>query len=70
MFLTKDDFITSLDVLNAYEEISGEQDISFVILEKYAKQLFDDYDHMSDADRDQIIEMLRQDISIKLYSIN
>jgi hypothetical protein len=70
MFLTKDDFITSLDVLKAYEEVSEEHDVSFVILEKYAKQLFDDYDNMSDDNRDQVIEMLRQDISIKLYSIN
>lgn len=70
MFLTKEDFEESIEMMEAYVSVSKESDIKFAVAEKYARKIFDDFDLMVEDNKQQIIEMIIEDISINLYSIN
>lgn len=70
MFLTKEDFQESIDLMETYENISTEGDIKISTAEYYAREIFEDFDQMLDDSKQEIIEMIIEDISIRLYSIN
>lgn len=70
MFLTKEDFEESIDMMEAYINITTESDIKASEAEKYARKIFDDFDSLIEDNKKQIIEMIIEDIHTNLYNIN
>lgn len=70
MFLTKEDFQDSIDIMETYEHINTESDIKPAMIEKYAREVFEDFEMMLDDDKEQVKKMIFDDIYINLYNIN
>lgn len=70
MFLTKDDFQESIEIMESYEEITSQSDVGHDLLENYAREFFADYDKLIEANKKQILEMIMEDISQKIEQIN
>lgn len=70
MFLTKEDFQDSIAMMDTYENISSESDIKPALVEKYAREVFEDFEMMMDDDKEQVKQMIFDDISNNLYNIN
>ncbi len=70
MFLTKDDFADSITMMDTYENINSESDIKASIVEEFAKAVFEDFEIMMEDDKQEVRQMIFEDISLNLYNIN
>ncbi len=70
MFLTREDFHYSLDLIEAFESVSGIDDIKSDLAANYARNVFDDFDKMSGDDQEKVIEMILEDMSENYYNIS
>lgn len=70
MFMTKQEFEIALRVAKAYENYSEESEIKNVVAIGYAMELFKSFNSMSDADQEEVLNMILQEISVESYTLN
>jgi len=69
MFLTKIDFEDSLQVIEAYEDLSSEE-TKMSIATDFARELFLNFESMEDKEKKEVLDMILEDMSTSLYVIN
>lgn len=70
MFLTREDFHYSLDLIEAFENVLVIDDIKPDLAVNYARNVFEEFDRMSDEDQKKVIEMILEDMSENYYNIS
>lgn len=70
MFLTKHHFRESLDALNFIVEEEEQTPWNIQVAVGFARELFDNFDNLSQGDQEAIIEMLINDMRIEVLNPN
>jgi len=70
MFLSKEDFEESINIMEAYEDLSTDDEIRNAVAIDFAKELFDNFESMGVTERAEVISMILEDMSMSVYSIN
>ncbi len=70
MFLTRDDFHLSQEMIEIFEDVGSFADIQPKVALNYAKNIFEDFEKMSEDDRQRVIEMILEDMSEHYYTIS
>jgi hypothetical protein len=69
MFLAKKDFMYSIRVIEICEGL-GFEEIKITIANDLAKELFEDFDAMEKDEKEDVIDMIIDDMSLGLYTIH
>jgi hypothetical protein len=69
MFLTKQDFEDSLRIVQTIEDISVEE-VKLAVARDFARELFSEFDKMQENERQEIIEMIINDMQVDFYMIH
>jgi len=70
MFLSKHHFEESIRVISTYENLSTDIEIKNALAIDFAKELFENFDSMDKSEREDVVSMILEDMSISLYGIN
>ncbi len=70
MFPTREDFQYSLELIEAFEGISNLDDIQPAVAANYARDVFEDFDKMTEDDQERVIDMILEDMSENYYNIS
>lgn len=71
MFLTKNDLEDSLMIIEVYgEDVDGDEDLIMTVANNFARELFQEFDELDEDEKNDIIEMIIEDMPSELYSIN
>ena len=69
MFLVKEDLEESLRIVKTITDISVEE-VKLAVAKNFARELFSEFDLMKENERNEIIEMIIEDMSVDFYVIN
>jgi hypothetical protein len=69
MFLTKEDLDYSLKVAEIFEA-PFTQEVKLSVAKDFARELFEEFDVMQEDDRQEIIDMIIDDMSVDFFIIN
>lgn len=69
MFITRTDLFNSLRALKSIEEFESE-DSQFAIAECFARDIYPEYDRLSEDKKQEFIDMIILDMSIDALDIN
>jgi len=69
MFLTKEHFDLSLSALEIFEKsLDGEGRQKVAI--SFAKDIFEDFDEMSEVEQEGVLEMIIESMNVDMYQLN
>lgn len=72
MFLPKEYFTDSLDILNDYQEFT-DAELKVELYNEYASQIFTGFDDLTDDEKKKVLALVEEDISgliLNLYTFN
>ena len=72
MFLPKNYFDDSLDILNEYKNLTNAE-LQQVLYIEYAQQVFEDFEKLNVDEKVKIVKMVSEDVSdqlVTLYTLN
>lgn len=72
MFLPKNYFDDSLDILNEYKNLTNAE-LKQVLYIEYAQQVFEDFEKLNVDEKVKIVKMVSEDVSdqlVTLYTLN
>ncbi len=70
MFLSKKHFVDALKFAEVYNSDYNEEENTLNVAVEYAKELFEEFDRMSEDDRQHVLRMIIDDISADKYCLN
>ena len=70
MFLTKTHFEESIRIMKAYKDVENEEELKLAVATDYAKELFENFEIMSEEEKEDAISMIIEEMSISIYSVH